>query len=64
LLPQKNLWVKRCPDPGKTFASKGVTVFQPEDHFDTQNGIGFKGEGRIFGVPLMPQKTLAAAAAF
>ena len=64
LPPQKNSWVKRCPDSSETFASKDVTVFQPEDYFDTQNGIGFKGEGRIFGAPLMPQKTLAAAAAF
>jgi hypothetical protein len=26
---QKNLWVKQCPDSGKTLSSKGVTVFQP-----------------------------------
>ena len=26
---QKNLWVKQCPNSGKTFSSKGFTVFQP-----------------------------------
>jgi hypothetical protein len=56
--------MKRCPDPGKTFTYKGITVFQSRDYFDTKNGSGFKGERRIFGAPLMPQKTLAAAAAF
>jgi hypothetical protein len=41
-----------------------VTVFKQLDYFDTQNGIGIRLEGPIFGAPLMPQKTLAAAAAF
>jgi hypothetical protein len=36
LPPQKNSWVKRCPDSSETFASKDVTVFQPEDYFALQ----------------------------
>jgi hypothetical protein len=38
----------------KTFSSKGVTVFQPQDYFDTQNGVVVKG--RIFVAALMPKK--------